>query len=77
MGIYFVCGNFCFYLFNSIYIFINMVLKLVEDIVVVGLVCRFLEFDNVEEFWFYMINKEDMVIEDDCCWMFGFYGFFK
>lgn len=41
------------------------------------MVCRFLELDNVEEFWLYLMNKEDMVIEDDRRWMFGFYGLLK
>ena len=74
MGIYFVCGNFCFHLSNSIYISINMVLKLAEDIVVAGLACRLPESDNVEEFWSHMINKEDMVTEDDRRWTPGLHG---
>ncbi|XP_068717598.1 fatty acid synthase-like [Montipora capricornis] len=51
-----------------------MVQKLAEDIVVAGLACRLPESDNVEEFWSHLINKEDMVTEDDRRWTPGLHG---
>ena len=36
--------------------------------------CRLPESDNAEEFWSHLMNKEDMVTEDDRRWMPGLHG---
>ena len=51
-----------------------MALQLLDDIVVAGLACRLPESDNAEEFWSHLMNKEDMVTEDDRRWMPGLHG---
>ena len=52
----------------------KMVQHITEDIVVAGMACRVPESDNVEEFWYHLINKEDMVTEDDRRWTPGLHG---
>lgn len=52
----------------------TMVLQLTDNVVVAGLACRLPESDNVDKFWSHLINKEDMVTEEDQCWMPGLHG---
>ena len=46
-----------------------------EDVVISGVSGRLPESDNVEEFRQHLINKEDMVTEDDRRWTPGEDGF--
>ncbi|XP_077868685.1 fatty acid synthase-like [Saccoglossus kowalevskii] len=45
-----------------------------DDVVISGIGCRLPESDNLEEFWQHLINKDDMVTEDNRRWEPGLHG---
>nr|XP_006825449.1 PREDICTED: fatty acid synthase-like [Saccoglossus kowalevskii] len=45
-----------------------------DDVVISGIGCRLPESDNLEEFWQHLINKDDMVTEDNRRWESGLHG---
>ncbi|XP_077979410.1 fatty acid synthase-like [Glandiceps talaboti] len=45
-----------------------------DNVVISGLGCRLPESDNIEEFWQHLIDKDDMVTEDDRRWEPGLHG---
>ncbi|XP_006825595.1 fatty acid synthase-like [Saccoglossus kowalevskii] len=45
-----------------------------DDVVISGVGCRLPESDNLEEFWQHLINKDDMVTEDNRRWEPGLHG---
>lgn len=51
-----------------------MVQEMSDDIVVAGLACRLPESNNADEFWSHLINKEDMITDDDRRWPPGLHG---
>ncbi|VDI34576.1 Hypothetical predicted protein, partial [Mytilus galloprovincialis] len=46
----------------------------VEDVVISGVSCRLPESDNIEEFKQHLINKDDMVTDDERRWPKGLHG---
>ena len=44
-----------------------------SEMVVSGISCRLPECDNMSEFWYNLLNKVDMVTEDDRRWKPGMY----
>ncbi|CAC5370812.1 FASN [Mytilus coruscus] len=45
-----------------------------DDVVISGISCRLPESDNIEEFRQHLINKDDMVTDDERRWPKGLYG---